>query len=220
MREGRDPSVLLGLEEAAAVVKKNATAKFDETIEAAIRLGVDSRKSDQAVRGVVPMPSGTGRSAKVAVICHDDKVAAAKEAGAEIAGSAEVLDLLEKGEYPFDVLISEPTSMAQLAKYGKQIGPKGLMPNPKSGTVTNDIEKAIKSVKAGQVTYRTERGGIVHAPIGLASFSEEAIVANFMALVDSVKKSKPASAKGQYLVDARLTSTMGPSVSVDISPMR
>ena len=202
------------------MVKKNATAKFDETIEVAIRLGVDSRKSDQAVRGVVPMPSGTGRSAKVAVICHDDKVASAKEAGAEIAGSAEVLELLEKGEYPFDVLISEPTSMAQLAKYGKQIGPKGLMPNPKSGTVTNDIEKAIKSAKAGQVTYRTERGGIVHAPIGLASFSEEAIVANFMALVDSVKKAKPASAKGQYLVDARLTSTMGPSVSVDIAPMR
>lgn len=220
LREGRDPVAVVAIEEAAALVKKNATAKFDETVEASIRLGVDPRKSDQAVRGVVSMPSGTGRDTKVAVICQDEKVDAAKKAGADYAGTQEVLGLLDKGEYPFDVLIAEPTSMAQLGKYGKQLGPKGLMPNPKSGTVTADVKTAVTKAKAGQVTYRTEKAGIVHAPIGRASFTEDALAANFNALVDSLKKAKPSAAKGQYLVGARLSSTMGPSVAVDLAPLR
>ena len=220
LRESRDSSKEIPVTEAIALVKKNANAKFDETIEAAIRLGVDPRKSDQAVRGVVSMPSGTGRTAKVAVFCNEDRVDEAKGAGADITGMQDVTALLEKGDFSFDVLIAEPTVMAQLSKHGAKLGPKGLMPNPKVGTVTNDIATAVEKAKAGQVSYRTERAGIVHAPIGNSSFSDDDLVANFNALVDSVKKAKPSASKGQYLVGIKLSSTMGPSVTVDVAPMR
>lgn len=215
-----DPAAAVAIEEAAARVKKGATAKFDETVEVAVRLGVDPRKSDQAVRGVAAMPSGTGRETKVAVFCDDGRASDAEKSGADIAGMQKVTELLDKGEHPFDILIAEPAAMSQLGKYGKQLGPKGLMPNPKSGTVTNDLDGAIKRAKAGQVSYRTEKGGIVHAAIGKSSFSEEDLVANFNALIDSLKRSKPAASKGQYLVGAKLSSTMGPSVPVDLAPLR
>ena len=210
----------LTVEEAISAVKKNANAKFDEAIEVAIRLGVDPRKSDQVVRGVAAMPSGTGKKVRVAVLCQGEKIDIAKKAGADIVGFEDLLEKFSKEEFDFDVLIAEPSVMPQLGKHGKVLGPKGLMPNPKSGTVTNDIETAVKRAKSGQVTYRTEKSGIVHAAIGKASFTDEAIKDNFLALIHSVKQAKPSAAKGQYLVNARLSSTMGPAVHINVAPLR
>ncbi len=210
----------LPVAEAMELVKKNATAKFDETVEVAISLGVDPRKSDQMIRGVAALPAGTGKQVRVAVICENDKADAATEAGADLVGFEDLLNQIGKGQLEFDTLIAEPAVMSRLAKHGKILGPKGLMPNPKSGTVTNDIGGAVKRAKAGQATYRTERGGVVHAPIGLASFSSEDLMANFTALLDSIRKAKPAVAKGQYLVKASLSSTMGPAVPIDVAPLR
>ena len=214
------PTEALPLADAVEAVKKSATAKFDETVEVALRLGVDPRKSDQMVRGVTALPAGTGKSVRVAVICEYDNAAAATEAGADLVGFEDLIDNIGKGQLDFDILIAEPMVMSRLAKHGKILGPKGLMPNPKSGTVTKDLAGAVKRVKAGQSTYRTERGGVVHAPIGLASFSQEDLVANFTALLESVRKAKPSSAKGQYLVKASLSSTMGPAIPIDLAPLR
>ena len=210
----------LAVADAIASVKKNATAKFDETVEVAVRLGIDARKSDQMVRGVVAMPAGTGETVRVAVACQEDKVKEAVDAGADIVGLDECIAMISKEKFDFDVLIAEPAIMAQLGKHGKVLGPKGLMPNPKSGTVTNDIAAAVKQAKHGQVTYRTEKAGIIHAAIGRASFSESDLESNFMALIGSLKQAKPASAKGQFLVNARMSSTMGPAVRIDVSPLR
>lgn len=222
LRELRKDAPADQLELAAAIarVKGAATAKFDESIEVAVRLGVDPRKSDQAVRGVVAMPAGTGKEVKVAVLCQADKQDAAKEAGADIVGFEDLLEKIGKGELGFDVLIAEPTVMPKLGKHGKVLGPKGLMPNPKQGTVMADVAKAVKQAKAGQVTYRTEKAGIVHAAIGRASFAEADLESNFHALMRALKQSKPAAAKGQYLVSASLSSSMGPAVQVDVAPLR
>lgn len=210
----------LTVEEAVSAIKKTATAKFDEGVEVAIRLGVDPKKSDQAVRGVCAMPAGTGKSVVVAVVCEGDKIKDATDAGADQVGGDDLIASIGKGKLDFDVLIAEPSCMARLSRHGKVLGPKGLMPNPKSGTVAADVATAVKQAKDGQVTYRAERSGIVHAAIGKASFSEADLVTNFNALLESIKKAKPASAKGQYLVNASLASTMGPSVKIDVVPLR
>ena len=214
------PTEELSVKDAVIAVKKNATAKFDEVVEVAFKLGIDPRNSEQAVRGVCAMPAGTGKNVRIAVVCEEDNAKKAKDAGADIVGGEELINEIGKGKLDFDVLISEPGMMARLSRHGKLLGPKGLMPNPKSGTVSADVVGAVKSAKAGQVTYRAERAGIVHAPIGKASFSDDDLVANFNALLTSIKKAKPAAAKGQYLVNIHMSSTMGPGVTLDAGALR
>jgi len=212
--EGVDTEKSYSIEEAVKLVKTRATAKFDETIELAINLGVDPRHADQMVRGVVSLPSGTGRSLRVAVFAKGAKAEEAKRAGAEIVGAEDLAEQVQKGEINFDRCIATPDMMGIVGRLGKVLGPRGLMPNPKVGTVTMDVTSAIKDAKGGAVEYRVEKAGIVQAGIGKASFAEDAIVANVKAFVDSVVKAKPAGAKGTYLKRISLSSTMGPGVKV------
>ena len=206
--------------EALALVCQTAKAKFDETIEIHIRLGVDSRHADQQVRGAVVLPNGTGKTVRVLAICKDDKVAAAKEAGADYAGSTEFIEKIQKENwFEFDVIIATPDMMGQLGRLGKVLGPKGLMPNPKAGTVTPDVAKAVKEAKAGKIEYRLDKTNIIHCPIGKASFGTEKLVENFNTLVGAVIKAKPAAAKGQYIKSCVLASTMGPGVKVNGSKL-
>lgn len=197
------------LKEAVAIVKKNAVAKFDETIEISMMLGIDTKKPEQNVRSVINLPHGTGKTYRVAVFAKDQKAEEAKKAGADIVGSDELVEMIQKGDMPFDRCIATPDMMPLVGKVGKILGPKGLMPNPKLGTVTNDVVGAINNVKGGQIEYRTEKNGIIHAGIGKASFSEVAIEENAKALIDAVVKSKPAGTKGAYLKKMNLSSTMG-----------
>lgn len=197
------------LKEAISIVKKNATAKFDETIELSMMLGIDTKKPEQNVRSVVNLPNGTGKIYRVAVFAKDQKAEEAKKAGADIVGGDELVEMIQKGEMPFDRCIATPDMMPLVGKVGKILGPKGLMPNPKLGTVTTDVVNAIKNVKGGQIEYRSEKNGIVHAGIGKASFSESAIEENAKALIDAVLKSKPVGSKGAYLKKMTLSSTMG-----------
>lgn len=222
LRALQDKAVTEELTVTAAIgaVKSSATAKFDEAVEVSIRLGVDPRKSDQAVRGVAAMPAGTGKTMRVAVVCEGDNTKVAEEAGADLVGGDDLIASIGKGELDFDVLIAEPGVMSRLGRHGKILGPKGLMPNPKSGTVSNDVGSAVRQAKAGQVTYRTERAGIVHAAIGKASFSEADLASNFEALLASVKKAQPTAARGQYLVSIRMGTTMGPAVRINVGPLR
>ncbi len=212
--EGIDTQKLYSIEEAVKLVKSCATAKFDETIELAINLGVDPRHADQMVRGVVSLPSGTGRSLRVAVFAKGAKAEEAKRAGADIVGAEDLAEQVQKGEINFDRCIATPDMMGIVGRLGKVLGPRGLMPNPKVGTVTMDVTNAIKDAKGGAVEYRVEKAGIVQAGIGKASFAEDAIVANVKAFVDSVVKAKPAGAKGTYLKKISISSTMGPGVKV------
>ena len=206
--------------EALALVCQTAKAKFDETIEIHIRLGVDSRHADQQVRGAVVLPNGTGKTIRVLAICKDDKVAAAKEAGADYAGSTEFIEKIQKENwFEFDVIIATPDMMGQLGRLGKVLGPKGLMPNPKAGTVTPDVAKAVKEAKAGKIEYRLDKNNIIHCPIGKASFGAEKLQENFDTLVGAVIKAKPAAAKGQYIKSCVLASTMGPGVKVNGSKL-
>ena len=206
--------------EALALVCQTAKAKFDETIEIHIRLGVDSRHADQQVRGAVVLPNGTGKTVRVLAICKDDKVAAAKEAGADYAGSTEFIEKIQKENwFEFDVIIATPDMMGQLGRLGKVLGPKGLMPNPKAGTVTPDVAKAVKEAKAGKIEYRLDKNNIIHCPIGKASFGAEKLQENFDTLVGAVIKAKPAAAKGQYIKSCVLASTMGPGVKVNGSKL-
>ncbi len=206
--------------EALALVCQTAKAKFDETIEIHIRLGVDSRHADQQVRGAVVLPNGTGKTVRVLAICKDDKVAAAKEAGADYAGSTEFIEKIQKENwFEFDVIIATPDMMGQLGRLGKVLGPKGLMPNPKAGTVTPDVAKAVKEAKAGKIEYRLDKNNIIHCPIGKASFGPEKLQENFDTLVGAVVKAKPAAAKGQYIKSCVLASTMGPGVKVNGSKL-
>ncbi|MBE6673258.1 MAG: 50S ribosomal protein L1 [Ruminococcaceae bacterium] len=206
--------------EALALVCQTAKAKFDETIEIHIRLGVDSRHADQQVRGAVVLPNGTGKTIRVLAICKDDKVAAAKEAGADYAGSTEFIEKIQKENwFEFDVIIATPDMMGQLGRLGKILGPKGLMPNPKAGTVTPDVAKAVKEAKAGKIEYRLDKNNIIHCPIGKASFGAEKLQVNFDTLVGAVIKAKPAAAKGQYIKSCVLASTMGPGVKVNGSKL-
>ena len=201
--------------EAMRILKAWPDAKFDETIEVAFRLGIDTRKQDQALRGTVSLPHGTGKSVRVAVFAQGEKAREARDAGADVVGAAELVETVMKGEIDFDAAIATPDMMAEVGKAGRVLGPRGLMPNPKTGTVTNDITKAVADVKGGRIEYRADRTGIVHMIIGKKSFDERALLDNYAAVVDEVLKAKPASAKGRYIHSLVLSSTMGPGVKVD-----
>ena len=205
--------------EAVALVKKMASAKFDETVEAHLRLGVDGRHADQQVRGAVVLPHGTGKTVKVLVFAKGAKVDEALAAGADYAGGDELVPKIQnEGWLDFDVVVATPDMMGVVGRLGRVLGPKGLMPNPKAGTVTMDVAKAISDIKAGKIEYRLDKTNIIHVPVGKASFTEEQLADNFQTLIDAINKAKPAALKGQYLKTVTLTSTMGPGVK--INPMK
>ena len=206
---------LYPVQDALTIVKENATAKFNEAVDVSINLGVDAKKSDQAVRGSVVLPQGTGKTVRVAVFAQGDRAAQAKQAGADIVGFEDLANEIKGGKMDFDVVIATPDAMRVVGGLGQILGPRGLMPNPKVGTVTQDVAGAIKNAKAGQVQYRTDKGGIVQCTIGRASFSVEALTENLKALVDAVNKARPAGAKGVYLKKMSVSSTMGVGVRVD-----
>ena len=203
------------LTEAVKLVKANATAKFDESVEIAVNLGVDPRHADQQVRGVVSLPSGTGRDVRVAVIAKDAKADEARAAGAEVVGAEDLVERIQGGFMDFDRVIATPDMMALVGRLGKILGPRGLMPNPRVGTVTPNVAQAVKDAKGGSIEFRVEKAGIVHAGIGKASFTDEALLANARALVDALARAKPAGAKGTYIKRISLSSTMGPGFKVD-----
>jgi len=213
-REGIDRSKPYSLDEAVKLIKSRASAKFDETVEVAMNLGVDPRHADQMVRGVVSLPNGTGRSARVAVFAKGAKAEEAKRAGADIVGAEDLAEQIQKGEINFDRCIATPDMMGVVGRLGKVLGPRGLMPNPKVGTVTMDVTQAVKDAKGGAVEFRVEKAGIVHAGVGKVSFDEKAIAENVRALIDSVVKAKPSGAKGHYVKKISISSTMGPGVKI------
>jgi len=207
---------LVSVKEAVALVKDNATAKFDETIEISLALGVDPRHADQMVRGTVDLPNGTGKSVRVAVFARGEKADEAKAAGADIVGAEDLMEIVQGGTIDFDRCIATPDMMAVVGRLGKVLGPRNLMPNPRVGTVTMDVKAAVESAKGGQVQFKAEKAGVVHAGIGKASFSAEQIEQNLLAFVDAVAKAKPAGAKGTYMKKISVSSTMGPGVSLNV----
>lgn len=215
-----DRNKLYSLGEALTIAKDLATAKFDESIDVALNLGVDARKSDQVVRGSVVLPAGTGKTMRVAVFAQGDKAEAATAAGGDVVGFEDLAEQVKAGNMNFDIVIATPDAMRIVGQLGQILGPRGLMPNPKVGTVTMDVTTAVKNAKAGQVQYRTDKGGIVHATIGRASFGVDALEQNLRALVDALVKARPASAKGQYLKKIAVSSTMGPGVHIDQSSVQ
>jgi large subunit ribosomal protein L1 len=212
--EGIDHNKQYPLDEAVKLIKNRASAKFDETVEVAMNLGVDPRHADQMVRGVVSLPNGTGRSARVAVFAKGAKAEEAKRAGADIVGAEDLAEQVQKGEIDFDRCIATPDMMGVVGRLGKVLGPRGLMPNPKVGTVTMDVTQAVKDAKGGAVEFRVEKAGIVHAGVGKVSFDEKAIADNVRALIDSVVKARPSGAKGHYVKKISISSTMGPGVKI------
>ena len=209
----------LAVEEAVTLVKANATAKFDETVEIAMNLGVDPRHADQMVRGVVTLPNGTGKDVRVAVFARGPKAEEARAAGADIVGAEDLMEAIQGGKIDFDRCIATPDMMALVGRLGKVLGPRGLMPNPKVGTVSPNPAEAVKNAKGGQVRYRTDKAGIIHCTIGKASFENEALKGNLQALLADLVKAKPATSKGQYLQKISVSSTMGPGVTVDQSSL-
>jgi large subunit ribosomal protein L1 len=207
------------LADAVKLIKNKAVTKFDETIEIALNLGIDPRHADQMVRGVVDLPNGTGKTLRVAVFAKGAKADEAKAAGAEVVGAEELAEEIQAGKMDFDRCIATPDMMGLVGRLGKVLGPRGLMPNPKLGTVTQNVGEAVKAAKGGQVQFRAEKAGIVHAGVGKASFSEEALVANIKAFVDAINKARPTGAKGTYLQKVSVSSTMGPGVKLDISSL-
>ena len=205
---------LYSAEEAVALVKKTATTKFDEGIDVVFNLNLDTRHADQQLRGAVVLPHGTGKSKTVWVLAEGAKAEEAKAAGADNVGAEEVLDAISKGELNFDVLIATPDQMAKLGRYGRVLGPKGLMPNPKTGTVTMDVAKAVEESKAGKVNYRTDKDGNVHVPMGRASFTDEQLLENYNTIHDLILRVKPSTAKGTYILNIAISATMGPAVKV------
>ena len=216
-REGVDREKLYPLADAIKMVKERATSKFDETVEISINLGVDPRHADQMVRGVVSLPNGTGRTSRVAVFAKGAKAEEAKKAGADLVGAEDLAEIVQKGEINFDRCIATPDMMGVVGRLGKVLGPRGLMPNPKVGTVTMDVTQAVRDAKGGAVEFRVEKAGIVHAGVGKASFTEQAIADNVRALIDSVAKAKPTGAKGTYLKKISISSTMGPGVKIALA---
>ena len=216
IREVTDGKVNLTVEEAVSVIKRNATAKFDETIELAVNLGVDTRHADQMVRGVIGLPNGTGKTIRVAVFARDAKADEAKDAGADIVGAEDLMQTVQAGTIEFDRCIATPDMMPIVGRLGKVLGPRNLMPNPKVGTVTMEVADAVKSAKGGEVQFRAEKGGVVHAGVGKASFDEEKLTQNIRAFVNAVAKARPTGAKGSYMKKIALSSTMGAGVTIDI----
>ena len=215
-----DRNIRYPIEEAVAKIKEAAYASFDETVEIAFRLGVDPRHADQVVRGTVVLPHGIGKDVRVLAIVQGEKYTEAQEAGADVVGAQDIIDKISGGWLEFDTVITTPDMMGQVGKLGRILGPRGLMPNPKSGTVTFDIARAVKEAKAGKIEFRVDKSGNVHAPIGKLSFENEKLVENFNTLVDIIHRAKPASAKGIYLRNITLSSTMGPGFKIDLSLYR
>ena len=214
-RKKVDSAKLYEVEDALALVQETATAKFNETVEVAFKLGVDPRHADQQIRGAVVLPHGTGKSRTVLVFAKGDKAKEAEAAGAEFVGAEDMVAKIQSGWFGFDVAIATPDMMGVVGKIGRLLGPKGLMPNPKTGTVTMDVTKAVNEVKAGKIEYRVDKAGIIHAPIGKAKFEHEKLVENFKALTDILVKAKPAGVKGQYIKSVTVSSTMGPGVKIN-----
>jgi len=212
-----DRDKLYGIDEAIEAVKANATAKFDETVEVALNLGVDPRHADQMVRGVVTLPAGTGKDVRVAVFARGGKADEATAAGADVVGAEDLMETIQGGTIDFDRVIATPDMMGIVGRLGKVLGPKGLMPNPKLGTVTPNVAEAVKAAKGGQVEFRVEKAGIIHSGIGKASFSNEDLRRNFDAFVDAIVRAKPTGAKGKYVKKVAITSTMGPGLKVDVA---
>ena len=210
-----DRTKLYDPEEAIALVKQTAKAKFDETVEISVRLGVDPRHADQQVRGAVVLPNGTGKTVRVLVICKADKAADAQAAGADYVGAEDMVAKIQGGWFDFDVVVATPDMMGQVGRLGRVLGPKGLMPSPKAGTVTMNVAQAISEIKAGKVEYRVDKTAIIHCPVGKASFSEQALTENLRTLMEAIIKAKPAAAKGTYIRSAVLSSTMGPGVKLN-----
>lgn len=219
INEKIDPAKQYSIDEAVALIKELATVKFEETIDVAINLGIDPRKSDQAVRGATSLPHGTGKTVRVAVFTQGANAEAAKAAGADLVGMDELAAEVKKGNMEFDVVIADPAAMRVVGQLGQILGPRGLMPNPKTGTVTPDVATAVKNAKAGQVRFRADKGGIIHGGIGRVAFEPAAIKENLEALLADLKKAKPASAKGVFLKKVSLSSTMGPGVAVDLASL-
>ncbi|HSD35106.1 MAG TPA: 50S ribosomal protein L1 [Alphaproteobacteria bacterium] len=217
--EAIDREAFYPLADAVKMIKERAKAKFDETIEIALNLGIDPRHADQNVRGVVQLPNGTGKSMRVAVFARGDKAKEAERAGADIVGAEDLVEKVQGGTIDFDRCIATPDMMALVGRLGKVLGPRGLMPNPKLGTVTADVTAAVKAAKGGQVEFRAEKAGLVHAGVGKASFSEQALVENVKAFVGAINRAKPSGAKGTYLKKVCLSSTMGPGVKIEVSSL-
>ena len=215
IREKIEPGKIYPIDDALSILKETSKVKFKESVDVAIMLGVDPRKSDQVVRGSTVLPHGTGKTARVAVFAQGENADKAKEAGADIVGFEDLAERIQGGEMDFDVVIATPDAMRVVGKLGRVLGPRGLMPNPKTGTVTPDVETAVKNAKAGQVAYRTDKAGIVHATIGKVDFEDTALKENLQALIGDLLKAKPAAAKGQYMKKVALSTTMGPGISID-----
>ncbi|MBU5467992.1 50S ribosomal protein L1 [Virgibacillus sp. MSJ-26] len=212
-----DRSKVYDIKEAIEVLKETAKANFDETVEAAYRLGVDTKKADQQIRGAMVLPHGTGKTQRVLVFAKGEKLKEAEAAGADYVGDQELINKINQGWFDFDVIVATPDMMGEVGKLGRVLGPKGLMPNPKTGTVTFEVEKAVKDIKAGKVEYRVDKSGNVHVPIGKASFDNEKLIENFEAITDTLAKARPHSLKGNYVKNVSVTSTMGPGIKVDAS---
>ena len=212
-----EPMKAYDLKEAIELAKKTSTVNFDASVEVAFRLGIDTRKNDQQIRGAVVLPNGTGKTQRVLVFAKGEKLKEAEAAGADYAGDTEYIAKIQQGWFDFDVIVATPDMMGEVGKIGRVLGPKGLMPNPKTGTVTFDVTKAVQEIKAGKVEYRADKAGIIHAPIGKVSFDSEKLAENFATVFETVQKAKPASAKGTYMKSVNVTTTMGPGVKVDPS---
>ena len=217
--EGLSADSAFELKEAIKMLKEKATVKFDETVDIAMNLGVDPKHADQMVRGVVAMPKGTGKTARVAVFARDKKAEEAKAAGADLVGAEDLAEKVQKGEIDFDRIIATPDMMAVVGKLGKVLGPRGLMPNPKLGSVTMDVTAAVKAIKSGQVEFRVEKAGIIHAGIGKASFKAEDLLENLSTFINSVNKARPTGAKGQFIKKVSISSSMGPAIKVDVNSL-
>lgn len=210
-----DTTKLYDVKEAIALAKKTSTTNFDATVELAFRLGIDTKKSDEQVRGAVVLPNGTGKTQRVLVFAKGEKLKEAEAAGADYVGDAEYINKIQQGWFEFDVIVATPDMMGEVGKIGRILGPKGLMPNPRTGTVTFDVAKAVEEIKAGKVEYRADKAGIIHAPIGKVSFEDEKLEENFFAVFEAIEKAKPAASKGTYMRSLHVTTTMGPAMKID-----